>query len=186
MKTTSVADLAWLAGIIDGEGSIFVMKQSRKDRERKYNYILRISVQSSDGIMAKECLAITGEGACFDQETSKENQSNTYKWQVSGKRAKHVLENILPFLRVKKDQALVAIDFQNTTKKHWRQMTVDDYKKQEDCYYKLKQQKIDLKIGKDTLGYVTANTITKSESDFRTELLEIKFAEHSPIYITKE
>lgn len=183
MKTTSIADLAWLAGIIDGEGSIFIMKQGRKDREREFNYILRISVQSTDGIMAKECLNITGEGACFDNPTSKESQSNTYKWQVSGKKAKHVLENILPFLRVKKDQAIVAIDFQNTTKKHWRQMTVDDYKKQEDCYYKLKQQKIDLKIGKDSLGYVAANKISKTKSDFRTELKEIKFSEHHPIYI---
>lgn len=186
MKTTSVADLAWLAGIIDGEGSIFIMKQGRTDRERQFNYILRISVQSTDGIMAKECLNITGEGACFDQATQRENNSNTYKWQVSGKRAKHVLENILPFLRVKKDQAAAAIDFQNTTKKHWRQMTVDDYKKQEECYYKLKQQKIDLKIGKDSLGYTTANTIVKTDSDFRTELKEIKFAEHTPIYIEKD
>lgn len=186
MNTTSIADLAWLAGIIDGEGSIFIMKQGRTDRERQFNYILRISVQSTDGIMAQECLKISGEGACFDQATNHDNQSNTYKWQVSGKKAKHVLENILPFLRVKRNQAEAAIDFQNTTKKHWRQMTVEDYKKQEDCYYKLKQQKVDLKLGKDTLGYVTANAIVKTESDFRTELQEIRFAEHAPIYIEKE
>jgi len=44
----TIADLAWAAGIIDGEGSIFIMKQQRKDRERGHNYILRISVQSTD------------------------------------------------------------------------------------------------------------------------------------------
>lgn len=186
MKSTSVVDLAWLAGIIDGEGSIFIMKQQRSDRERQFNYILRMSVQSTDGIMAQECLKISGEGACFDAPTAKENQSNTYKWQVSGKRAKHVLQNILPFLRVKKEQAQVAIDFQESTKKHWRQMTVDDYKNQEIAYYKLKQQKIDLKIGKDTLGYQTANQVIKGDSDFRTELAEIQFAEHAPIYIKKD
>jgi hypothetical protein len=186
MKSTSVVDLAWLAGIMDGEGSIFIMKQQRTDRERQYNYILRISVQSTDGIMAQECLKISGEGACFDAPTTKENQSNTYKWQVSGKRAKHVLQSLVPFMRVKKEQAQVAIDFQETTKKHWRQMTVDDYKKQEDSYYKLKQQKIDLKIGKDSLGYQTANQIIKTESDFRVDLAEIRFTEHNPIYIEKD
>jgi len=186
MNTTSVADLAWLAGIMDGEGSIFIMKQSRKDRERAFNYILRISVQSTDGVMAKECLKISGEGACFDAPTTKENNSNTYKWQVSGKRACHVLENLLPFLRVKKQQAMSAIEFQKTTKKHWRQMTVEDYQQQEAAYYLLKQQKVDLKIGKDTLGYLTTNTIQKTDSDFRTELSQIKFSEHHPIYITKD
>ena len=35
----TIADLAWAAGIIDGEGSIFIMKQQRKDRERGHNYI---------------------------------------------------------------------------------------------------------------------------------------------------
>lgn len=186
MNTTSIADIAWLAGIIDGEGSIFIMKQGRKDREREFNYILRVSVQSSDGIMAQECMKITGIGACFDAITSKENQSNTYKWQVSGKKAAHVLENLLPYLRVKREQALSAIEFQRTAKKHWRQMTVEDYQKQEDSYYKLKQQKVDLKIGKDTLGYVSANTIVETDSDFRTELKEIKFSEHNPIYIEKD
>lgn len=186
MNTTSIADIAWLAGIIDGEGSIFIMKQGRKDRDREFNYILRVSVQSSDGIMAQECMKITGLGACFDAITAKENQSNTYKWQVSGKKAAHVLENILPYLRVKREQALSAIEFQRTSKKHWRQMTVDDYKKQEDSYYKLKQQKVDLKIGKDTLGYLSANKIERTESDFRTSLQEIKFSEHNPIYIEKD
>jgi len=41
----TIADLAWAAGIIDGEGSIFIMKQGREDRERTHNFVLRV-VQS--------------------------------------------------------------------------------------------------------------------------------------------
>jgi len=167
MKSKNIVDLAWLAGIIDGEGSIFVMKQSRKDRDRMFNYILRMSVQSTDRIMAFECMKITGEGATMDAPTKKENRSNTYKWQISGRKAAHLLEELLPFLRVKKDQAEAAILFQSTTKKHWRNMTSDDYQTQENFYYRLKELKILGKIGKDSLGYVSANTINKSESDIR-------------------
>lgn len=170
MKSKNIVDLAWLAGIIDGEGSIFVMKQSRKDRDRTFNYILRISVQSSDRFMAFECMKITGEGATMDTPTQKENQSNTYKWQVSGRKAAQLLEELLPFLRVKKDQAEAAIQFQRTTKKHWRNMTSEDYKNQEDFYYKLKELKVLSKIGKKTFGYISSNSITKSESDYRTEV----------------
>ena len=177
-------ELAWLAGIIDGEGSIFIMKAARKDRERSFNYVLRLSVQSADGIMAKSCYEISGQGVCMDAVTKQVNNSNTYKWQVSCTKASDLLKRLLPYLRVKKQQAEVAIKFQETTKKHWRQMTVDDYQQQEDAYYKLKQQKVDLKIGKDTLGYMAKNQVVKTESDFRAGLKEIKFSEHHPIYIS--
>jgi hypothetical protein len=172
MNITNIADLAWLAGIIDGEGSIFIMKQKRKDRERMYNYILRVSVQSSDKVMAFECMKITKEGATMDTPTKKENQSNTYKWQVSGRKAAQILEQLLPFLRVKKDQAEAAILFQKTTKKHWQHMTSEDYQTQENFYYHLKQLKIDNKIGKETFGYLNANKIIKTESDYRSAGLE--------------
>lgn len=172
MKSQNIADIAWLAGIIDGEGSIFILKQGRKDRERTFNYILRISVQSADTIMAFECMKITGEGAIMDAVTKKENQSNTYKWQVNGKKAANILEVLLPYLRVKKDQAIAAIEFQRSTKKHWRNMIAQDYQTQEDFYYKLKELKVSSKIGKNTLGYINANTIVKSISDSRTQVLQ--------------
>ena len=130
-ENITVAELAWLAGIVDGEGSIFIMKQSRKDRERTFNYILRLTVQSADRIMADSCLNITEEGACFTSIEKRERQSNTLKWEVSGRKAANILKEILPYLRVKKDQAQSAIKFQETTKKHWRQMTEADFKLQE-------------------------------------------------------
>ena len=131
----TIADLAWAAGIIDGEGSIFVMKQKRKDRERDHNYIMRLSVQSTDPYMTKELCKLFPDGAVFTQEVDKKPQnSDTLKWQISG--------------RVKHEQAKLALDFQETTKKHWRHMLDVDYELQEQFYFKLKQAKVDLKIGK--------------------------------------
>lgn len=146
-------DLAWAAGIIDGEGSIFIMKQGRKDRERDRNYILRVSVQSTDPYMTKELLRLFKDGAVFTQELDKRpNNSNTLKWQISGHRAAKVLEKLLPYLRVKHEQAVAAIEFQNTTKKHWKHMTEEDYNKQVFFYEYLRQAKKDLKIGKNYIG----------------------------------
>ena len=146
----TLVDLAWTAGIIDGEGSIFVMKQGREDRERKHNFILRVSVQSTDPYMTKELLRMFPEGAEFSVQRDKRPEcSNTLKWQVSGRKACFILKQLLPFLRVKHEQARLAIEFQETTKKHWRHMVEADYLSQEAFYYKLKQAKIDLKIGKD-------------------------------------
>jgi hypothetical protein len=148
MISNNVADLAWLAGIIDGEGSIFVMRQPRKDRERGINYILRISVDSTDPFMAPACKTIAG--GCSIQQSSdrRENCSDRLKWQVNGKQAVRVLEAILPYMRVKKEQAALAVDFQTTTKKHWKHMTVEDYTKQERLYHELRAAKQTLKLGK--------------------------------------
>lgn len=140
---------AWLAGIIDGEGSIFIMKQKRKDRERDTNYILRVSVQSTDPYMAAECQKLVGGPVIFEQIDKRPNNSNTLKWELSGKRAKNVLQDIIPYMKVKHQQARLAIEFQTTTKKHWHHMTNQDYQNQEQFYQALKQAKVDLKIGKE-------------------------------------
>ena len=143
-------DLAWLAGIIDGEGSIFVMRQKRKDRERDTNYILRMSVQSTDPFMSPECKRIAGEGEAISVQRDARGYSNTLKWQVNGRKAIKVLKELLPYMRVKKEQAITAIHFQETTKKHWRHMTDIDYQHQQELYMKLKQQKLNLKLGSKT------------------------------------
>lgn len=142
-------DKAWTAGIIDGEGSIFVMAQKRKDRDRDTNYILRVSVQSTDPYMTTELKRLWPDGAEFSVRRDKrDNCSDTMKWQLNGRRAAGFLKEILPYMKVKKTQADLAIQFQDTTKKHWRQMTEVDYATQLQLYLALKQAKIDLKIGK--------------------------------------
>lgn len=151
MNNLSIADIAWTAGIIDGEGSIFIMKQGRVDRERTVNYILRVSVQSTDPYMTSELKRMFPDGAEFSVQRDKRPEcSDTLKWQLSGKKAARFLNTILPFMRVKKQQAELALEFQNKFKKHWRSMLEEDYNQQESFYNKLKQAKKDLKIGKQS------------------------------------
>lgn len=145
--TLSIADVAWAAGIIDGEGSIFVMKQKRKDRVRDVNYILRVSVQSADKIMAPELKRMFPDGAEFSvQRETRNGWSDTLKWQLNGKKAARFLKELLPYLRVKKEQALVAIEFQ-ASKKHWKQAVEADYLKQAKLCERLREMKVEEKLG---------------------------------------
>lgn len=146
--STNIADLAWLAGIIDGEGSIFVMRQPRKDRERDVNYVLRMSVDSTDPFMAPACRDIAGGPVITQLRDNRPECSDRLKWQLNGKQAVRVLEAVLPFMKVKQKQALLAIEFQKTTKKHWRHMSEEDYKNQEELFLALKDAKQMLKLGK--------------------------------------
>jgi len=134
---------AWLAGIIDGEGSIFIMKQRRKDRDRDINYILRVAVQSTDKYMIPRIHALVGGPLITEQYERRENQHNTLKWQLNGKNAIKFLRAIHPYLIVKQDQADEAIRFQTTYKKHWKNMLDQDYVEQEKSYFKLKSLKQD-------------------------------------------
>lgn len=147
-------DKAWLAGIIDGEGSIFIMRQKRKDRERDTNYILRVTVESTDPFMSTECYKLAGGCQIQQKKDPREDRSDTLKWQLNGKKAAKFLSLILPYLRVKTTQAKLAIEFQTQTKKHWRHMAPEDYKNQEQKYLSLKQAKLDLKLGKLTHNFL--------------------------------
>lgn len=152
MTNMTIADAAWLAGIIDGEGSIFIMRQPRKDRERKFNFIMRVSVQSTDPYMTVACKRVTNDGCVLAAHLDKRpNNSHTLKWQVNGKKAARILETILPYMKVKGTQAEIALDFQKTTKKHWKNMEALDYEKQERLWTAMKAAKQSLKLGRDTV-----------------------------------
>ena len=147
MENATVADLAWLAGVFDSDSSIYIMRQGRKDRERSVNYILRVSVEGADDIKATEVMKITRLGSTNVGKVHTENRSNTLKWQVDGRKAAKILKAVLPFMRVKKVQAEAAIEFQETTKKHWRKMEEHDYEEQERYYHLLKELKNHRKLG---------------------------------------
>jgi len=99
MINPSEADLGWLAGIIDGEGCIFADKHG-----------LRVRVGSADPFMARECYKIYPVGVI--QEQCRKNNYFIYYWIISTKQAGEFLKLILPYLKVKKEQAIKAIELQ--------------------------------------------------------------------------
>jgi len=122
------------------------MKQKRKDRDRDTNYILRVSVQSTDKYMVPAIHNFVGGPVIVEQQEKRPNQNNTLKWQLNGKNVIRFLQSIKNYLVVKKEQADLAIYFQTSFKKHWKHMKEEDYKKQEECYFLMKQLKKDCLI----------------------------------------
>jgi len=141
VNALSETEKAWLAGIIDGEGSIFIMKQKRKDRDRDTNYILRVTVQSTDKYMVPKIHQLIGGPVIYENFEKRPNQNNTLKWQLNGKGAIRFLRAILPYLVVKNSQAKLAIRFHRESKRHWKHMSEILYKRQEMYYLLLKSLK---------------------------------------------
>jgi len=108
-------DLAYLAGIFDGEGSISITKSHRN---KKFNptYAIRISVQMCNPYIPHLFLDTFGGSInCYEH---KGNQLPHWHWHLWSTKAIPFLETLMPYLRLKKNEAELAIEFQLTKKNH--------------------------------------------------------------------
>lgn len=107
MKKT---DLAYTAGIIDGEGCIMIRKNPRKKRKRPFEYTLYVTVASTDQWLPQWLrFAWGGNVASHWRSLSRFRQ---WEWQLGSKKASIMLQTILPYLHLKRPQAELAIKFQ--------------------------------------------------------------------------
>lgn len=108
--------LAYTAGFIDGEGSIFIAKIFNK-RSGNYLYTTHVNVGNTNkdviDWIAKEFDASTCTCAYGNKKRWKDHFRIMYQLLFSGPKARKFLEEIIPFLQVKKEQAKICIEFQS-------------------------------------------------------------------------
>lgn len=103
--------LAYCAGLFDGEGCIHIARIHTKKRNLTYQLICKVSMCSLPVlVMLKKCF-----GGSIRHE-SKDEMHNKYglvcSWAIFGKNAVAFLNQIKPYLWIKKPQAELAIEFQ--------------------------------------------------------------------------
>ena len=108
MKKT---DLAYTAGIIDGEGCILISKARRQKSRSGYVYGLTVSVNSTDEWLC-QWLKFSFGGSITLKKHYRENESLLWIWAVRSNQAVAFLKLVLPYLYLKKPQAELAIKFQ--------------------------------------------------------------------------
>lgn len=101
-------ELAYLAGFIDGEGSIAVgLNRTKKGVRRWY---LKISAHQLD---PRPLRALQGRfGGSVRRHSDPPRVRAIYEWTATSKQAAHAIEALRPFLIVKADEADVALEFQ--------------------------------------------------------------------------
>jgi len=106
--------LAYAAGIIDGEGSIGAYT---KDKQGRGGLCLQLSVANTDIRM----LVFLSElwGGSVSTLSRKEIRRQLYEWRRVGQDCGNVLEDVLPYLIVKREQAELAIEFARTVRDVW-------------------------------------------------------------------
>jgi hypothetical protein len=103
--------LAYLAGLFDGEGSIFIL---RKERNRRYSYWLEISITNTDAALIEWVQSVVGARRSLQPETFNTSGKPIYRWLASAVQALNFLKLVMPWLRTKRDRAEIAIAFQET------------------------------------------------------------------------
>jgi len=109
-------DWVRLAAFIDGEGMIDIHthRQFRKDLGRLHETLyVRIIIVNTDPRLALWCKNTFGGTANLDRK-SNPKWRNCLKWYCSSKKAAEILRGCLPYFLLKREQAELALIFQET------------------------------------------------------------------------
>jgi len=96
-------DLAWAAGVVDGEGSIGAYTNGASA------YVLSLQVGNTDFRMVSKLHDMFGGSL---RETNPCASGRTYwQWKINAQKAGEAIRLIMPYLVTKKEQAEVALVF---------------------------------------------------------------------------
>ena len=113
-KTNSLckADAAYIAGLIDGEGTVTLTRKHKNENRQ-----LCVSISSTEVELLKFVLSATGVGKITNKQASKSHHSHSYAYAVYNRQALALLEQTLPYLRsYKRDRAaLILKDYLTVT-----------------------------------------------------------------------
>lgn len=111
-------ELAWMAGFFDGEGSIGLKVEIRNFNGIKFGRRICIVNTRRDilEIFKKYFGGSVLERKHFQNYTGSENWKPIYSWQVHSRLAVDFISRIYPYIRLKKKQAELFLDYD----KHFR------------------------------------------------------------------
>lgn len=116
-----MTDLAWAAGLFDGEGNISICSNGPSGRGYVY---LRISVSSTDYELIEPFRAHWG--GCIVEQDRGGVRRVQYRWDQRNRHAETVLRDLLPYMRKRRNvaKAELALEFQ-AQRRSQRGATVD-------------------------------------------------------------
>ena len=119
-------ELAYAAGIIDGEGTIGIVRASPKGRAKTPSVYVQVTLANLNEWLVRWVHSEFGGCIC---EGKRLGRPPIWRWTITHKRAIAFIAKIVPYLKIKKAQGLVAIEFQKT--KGWSCNKNEDYIKHE-------------------------------------------------------
>lgn len=107
IMSITVADLAYCAGIVDGEGSVSIHLRSKR---RTYQIMVHVAMCEPNAV--ELLYRLFGGSLGVTKHAERENHRDQLIWQVAAIKASSCLQLLLPYLRVKRQQAINGIRLQ--------------------------------------------------------------------------
>jgi hypothetical protein len=125
---------AYLAGLIDGESCISVIRFKKRNRPRHYAGRIQISLTVKPVLDWVQ--KFTGVGTVVPRKSKQLNRKMAWLWVAESERAAKVLKLVLPFLKIKSKQAKNVLLFQTFIRKrnNGRPLSKLETTRREKCY----------------------------------------------------
>ena len=114
MEWMKVEEKAYLAGLIDGEGSITIDRCGKSGGCPASRLQLVLRITSTSKKLLEYSNKVTRDGKITLKRKSTLNHRACYEWRTRNHHASRILFFLLPYLLLKKDQAELAIKFAAT------------------------------------------------------------------------
>lgn len=103
-------DKQWLAGFFDGEGCVYLQMRYRRDRIAPC-FGLQVCITQNDKVILDEIQKEYG-GTVY-----RHSGRRCYRWRDTGASTLRFFSDIQPYLKIKKSQVDLAIEFVNSIRK---------------------------------------------------------------------
>jgi len=106
VRTLAAEDAAYLAGLIDGEGTITLSRRHANERRQ-----LVVSISSTEPVLLDWIMPATGVGKITRKRRVSEKHATGLTYSVSNRQALAILAQVTPYLRsYKRIRAKLALD----------------------------------------------------------------------------
>lgn len=127
---------AYMAGLFDGEGMVAVRKRVDESTSgKKCYYTLRTQISNTNPDPLDMIYDIWGGGINKRIDIRGGNRRPIYDWILTSSKAADFLTAVLPYLIIKKNEAILAIEFQSTL--NYNRITEDILKYRESISTKI-------------------------------------------------
>lgn len=115
-KEYSSTDIAYLAGIVDGEGSLTIGNYSHNKKTGVPHYQTILNINNTNKSLIDWLLNTFGGGYCHytARQTPKISRQAIYRYIATGNRLTHICQLILPFVIIKKRQVEIILEMRKT------------------------------------------------------------------------
>lgn len=128
-------DYAWLAGIIDGEDSLFVSKVIVPLNRRGFMYRAQIAVTNTNELMIRRVKEIIGSGSVSYIAEHRGEWKDKYQYTAYGGTISAILPRIRPYLVAKRILAGKMLELLTL---HSQGTKNSDFERVEKLYYEIK------------------------------------------------